>query len=131
LSFSPSIIRIIKWRRFKWAGRVARIGGKRSARYIQRHRDQWEYQDSIKTGLGEVGWDGECITRLPCSWAISIQEPGTLGSGRQQNMLISPTEPDPRETALAMSSDNCKLQTREGAHQQTRNSLESIKERRR
>jgi hypothetical protein len=28
---SPSIIRIIKWRRMRWAGHVARMGEKRNA----------------------------------------------------------------------------------------------------
>jgi hypothetical protein len=39
LYFSPSIIRIIKSRRMRWAGHVARMGEKRSA-----YRLLWESQ---------------------------------------------------------------------------------------
>jgi hypothetical protein len=40
---SPSIIRMIKSRRMRWAGHVARIGEKRNA-YVK-ERDHWEDQD--------------------------------------------------------------------------------------
>ena len=30
---SPSIVRVIKWRRFRWAGHVARMGEKRRMRW--------------------------------------------------------------------------------------------------
>jgi hypothetical protein len=46
---SPSIIRIIKARRMKLAGRVARMGEKRSA-----YRCRWV--DNIRMDLGEVRW---------------------------------------------------------------------------
>jgi hypothetical protein len=62
---SPSIIRIIKSRRMRWAGHVARIGEKRNAyrllvgkpegkRPLGRPRRRWE--DNIRMDLGEVGW---------------------------------------------------------------------------
>jgi hypothetical protein len=62
---SPSIIRIIKSRRMRWAGYVARMGEKRNAyrllvgkpegkRQIGRPRCRWV--DNIKMDLGEVGW---------------------------------------------------------------------------
>jgi hypothetical protein len=62
---SPSIVRIIKSRRMKWADRVARMGEKRSAfellvgkpqgkRPLGRTRRRWV--DNIRTNLGEVGW---------------------------------------------------------------------------
>jgi hypothetical protein len=46
---SPSIIRMIKSRRMRWTGHVARMGEKRNAcRYwweTQKERDHWEDQD--------------------------------------------------------------------------------------
>jgi hypothetical protein len=61
---SPSIIRIIKSRRMRWAGHVARTGEKRNAyrlivgkpegkRPIGRPRCRWV--DNIRMDLGEVG----------------------------------------------------------------------------
>jgi hypothetical protein len=62
---SPSIIRIIKSRRMRWAGHVARMGEKRNAyrllvgkpvgkRPLGRPRRKWV--DNIRMDLGEVGW---------------------------------------------------------------------------
>jgi hypothetical protein len=62
---SPSIIRIIKSRRIKWAGHVARIREKRNAyrllvgkpegkRPLGRPRRRWV--DNIGMDIGEVGW---------------------------------------------------------------------------
>jgi hypothetical protein len=62
---SPSIIRIIKSRRMRWAGHVARMGEKRSAyrllvgnpegkRPLGRPTRRWV--DTIRMDLGEVGW---------------------------------------------------------------------------
>jgi hypothetical protein len=46
---SPSIIRMIKSRRMRWAGNVARMGERRNAYRIlweiQKERDYWEDQD--------------------------------------------------------------------------------------
>jgi hypothetical protein len=64
---SPSIIRIIKSRRMRWAGHVARMGGKRNAyrlllgksegkRPLGRPRRRWV--DNIKMDLLEIGWGG-------------------------------------------------------------------------
>jgi hypothetical protein len=61
---SSSIIRIIKSRRIKWAGHVARMGEKRNAyrllvgksegkRPLGRPRRRW--MDNIRMDLGEVG----------------------------------------------------------------------------
>jgi hypothetical protein len=63
----PSIIRIIKSRRMRWAGHVARMGENRYAyrilvgmpegkRPLGRPRRRWV--DNIKMDLGEIGWDG-------------------------------------------------------------------------
>jgi hypothetical protein len=65
---SPSISRIIKSRRMRWAGHVARMGEKRNAyrllvenpegkRPLGRPRHRWV--DNIRMDLGEVGWGGE------------------------------------------------------------------------
>jgi hypothetical protein len=55
---SPSIIRIIKLRRMRWAGHVARIGEKRNkpegTRPLGRPRHRWV--DNVRMDLGEVGW---------------------------------------------------------------------------
>jgi hypothetical protein len=62
---SPSIIRIIKSRRMRWAGLVARMGEKRNAyrllmgkpertKPLGRPRRKWV--DNIRMDLGEVGW---------------------------------------------------------------------------
>jgi hypothetical protein len=62
---SPSIIRIIKLRRMRWAGHVARMGEKRNAyrllarkpegkRPLGRPRRRWV--DNIRMDLREVGW---------------------------------------------------------------------------
>jgi hypothetical protein len=68
----PSIIRIIKSRRMRWAGHVARMGEKRNADRLlvgkpegkrplgRRPRCRWV--DNIRRNLGEVGWgDVDCI----------------------------------------------------------------------
>jgi hypothetical protein len=62
---SPSIIRIIKSRRMRWAGHVERMGEKRKVyrllvgrlegkRPLGRARRRWVY--NIRMDLGEVGW---------------------------------------------------------------------------
>jgi hypothetical protein len=68
---SPSIIRIIKSRRIRWAGHLAQMGERRNAykilvgnpeekRPLERPRCKWV--DNIKMDLREIGWDGmDCI----------------------------------------------------------------------
>jgi hypothetical protein len=62
---SPSIIRILKSRKMRWVGHVARMGEKRNAyrllvgkpvgkRPLGRPRRRWV--DNIRMDLGEVGW---------------------------------------------------------------------------
>jgi hypothetical protein len=64
---SPSISRIVKARRMRWTGHVARMGEKRNAyrllvgklegrRPLGRQRRRW--LDNIRTDLVEVGWGG-------------------------------------------------------------------------
>jgi hypothetical protein len=64
---SPSMIRVIKSRRMRWAGHVARMGEKRNScrslarstegrRTLGRPNRRWMY--NIKMGLGEIGWTG-------------------------------------------------------------------------
>jgi hypothetical protein len=64
---SPNIIRMMKSRRMRWEGHVARIGAKRNAyrilvgapegkRPLVRQRGRWV--DNIKIDLREIGWDG-------------------------------------------------------------------------
>jgi hypothetical protein len=73
---SPSIITIIKLRRMRWAGHVARIGEKRNVyrllvgkpegkRLLGRPRRRWV--DNIRMDLGEVGgvmWTGLVWLRI-------------------------------------------------------------------
>jgi hypothetical protein len=65
LYFSPNVIRVIKSRRLRWAGHMARMGVRRGAyralvgkpegrRPLERPRRRWE--DNIKIGLRKVGW---------------------------------------------------------------------------
>jgi hypothetical protein len=67
---SPNIIRVIKSRRLRWAGHVARMGERRSAyralvrkhegrRPLGRPRRRWD--DNIKMDLREVGWGMDWI----------------------------------------------------------------------
>jgi hypothetical protein len=62
---SPNVIRVIKSRRIRWAGHVARMGEGRGAyrilvgrpdgkRQLGRPRRSWD--DNIKMDLQEVGW---------------------------------------------------------------------------
>jgi hypothetical protein len=59
---SPSIIRIIKSKRMRWAAHVARMGEKRKAykllvgKPLGRPRCKWV--DNIKMDLLETGWGG-------------------------------------------------------------------------
>jgi hypothetical protein len=64
---SPSIIRIIKSKRMRWAGHVARMGGKRNTYRIlvgkpegkkPLQRPRRRCVDNIKMELRELGWDG-------------------------------------------------------------------------
>jgi hypothetical protein len=64
---SPSIIRVIKSRRMRWAGHVARMRGKGNAYRIlvgkaegkrPLGRPRRRSVDNIKIYLREIGWDG-------------------------------------------------------------------------
>jgi hypothetical protein len=67
LYFSPNIIRMIKSRRLRWVGHVARMGERKNAyrilvgkpegkRPLGRPRQMWV--DNIKMDLRDIGWDG-------------------------------------------------------------------------
>jgi hypothetical protein len=60
----PDIVRVVKWRRMRWAGHLARMGEDRGVhrvlvgkpegkRPLERQRRRWE--DNIKMDLQEVG----------------------------------------------------------------------------
>jgi hypothetical protein len=58
---SPSIIRMIKSRRMRWAGYVARVGAKRNAYRIMVGKPEGKrcrWLDSIKVDLRDIGWGG-------------------------------------------------------------------------
>jgi hypothetical protein len=65
---SPNIIQVIKSRRLRWTGHVARVGEMRNAyivlvvkpegkRPFGKSRRRWE--DNIRMDLREIGW--ECV----------------------------------------------------------------------
>jgi hypothetical protein len=67
---SPNIIGVIKSRRMRWVGHVARIGemrntfkilfgGPEGMRLFRRPRRRWE--DNIRMDLREIGWDVDWI----------------------------------------------------------------------
>ena len=65
----PNIVRVIKSRRIRWAGHVARTGAKRGVYRVlvgkpeeKRPRHRWE--DNIKMDLQEVGCGGMDWTEL-------------------------------------------------------------------
>jgi hypothetical protein len=74
---SPSIIRIIKSRKMRWAGHVARKGGKRNMYRLlvgkpegkgplERPRRRWRdniKMDLLEIGLGVVDWSGLALDR--------------------------------------------------------------------
>jgi hypothetical protein len=75
---SPNIIRIIKSRRMRWAGHVARMGEKRNAyrtlvgkpegkRPLERPRRRWV--DNIKMDLREI-WIGLIWLRIGTSGGL-------------------------------------------------------------
>jgi len=75
LHSSPDIVRVIEYRRMRWAGNVARMGERRSAyrflvgkperkRPLGRLKGRWE--DNIKMDLQEVGWGG-------MDWIVLVQ----------------------------------------------------------
>jgi hypothetical protein len=75
---SPSIIRMIKPRRMRWAGHVARMRAKRNAyrilvektegnKPLESPRLRWV--DNIKIDLREIGWDiMVCIDLVQDRW---------------------------------------------------------------
>jgi hypothetical protein len=81
---SPSIIRIIKWRRMRWTGHVARIRKKRNVyrllvgkpegkRPLGRPRHRWIDNvkvDLLEIGLSVVDWIGLAEDR--CRWRALV-----------------------------------------------------------
>jgi hypothetical protein len=81
---SPSIIRIVKSWRMRWAGHVARMGEKRKAyrllvgkpegkRSLGRPRRRWV--DNIRMDLGEMGWsdvDWICLAKDRNRWRALV-----------------------------------------------------------
>jgi hypothetical protein len=70
---SPNIVRVIKSRRMRWAGHVARMGEGRSVYRVLVGRPEGErplgrptrrWEDNIKMDLRDIGIDGENWIRL-------------------------------------------------------------------
>jgi len=84
-------IRIIKSRKMKWVGRVARRGGTRNVhkivvgkaegkRPIGRRRHKWE--DNIRIDLREIGWEDVDWMRLAHDrnqWRVLVNTVANLG----------------------------------------------------
>jgi hypothetical protein len=91
---SPNIIRIIKSRRMRWAGHVARMGEKRNVyrllvrkpegkRPLGRPRRRW--MNNIKMGLLEIGlkgcgldWSGSGYVQLKSSCELGNEPSGSI-----------------------------------------------------
>jgi hypothetical protein len=66
---SPNIIRVIKSRRLRWAGHVARMGGRGAYRTLVGKpegrgpfgRPRRRREDNIKMDLRKIGWGTDCI----------------------------------------------------------------------
>jgi hypothetical protein len=88
---SPNIVRVIKSRRMRWAGHVARMGKGRGVyrvlvgkpegkRQVGRPRRRWE--DNIKMDLGEIGIDGAKWIQLAqdrVRWRVFVDTVINLG----------------------------------------------------
>jgi hypothetical protein len=88
---SPSIIRIIKSRRMRWAGHVARIGEKKNVyrllvgkpegkRTLGRPRSRWIYNikmDLLEIGLSAVDWI--CLAQDRYKWRALVNSVMNLG----------------------------------------------------
>jgi hypothetical protein len=62
---SPNIVRVIKSRRMRWTGHVARIGeGKVVYRVLVGKPEGRRWEDNIKLDLREIGIDGANWIRL-------------------------------------------------------------------
>jgi hypothetical protein len=82
---SPIIIRIIKWRRMRWAGHVARMGEKRNVyrllvrkpdgkRPLGRPRRSWTYNikmDLLEIGVSVLDWIGLAQDRYRWSTLVN------------------------------------------------------------
>jgi hypothetical protein len=77
ISIIPSIIRIIKSRRMRWAGHVARMGEKRNSYRIlvgkpegnrPLGRPRRRCVENIKMDLREIGWDGVDWIDMAQNW---------------------------------------------------------------
>jgi hypothetical protein len=89
LYFSPSINRLIKLRRMRWAGHVAQMEEKKNAyrllvgkRPLRRPRCRWV--DNIKIDLRETGWCGvEWIgpAQGTDKWRALVKKARTFSSG--------------------------------------------------
>jgi hypothetical protein len=98
---SPSIIRIIKLRRRKWAGHVAQMREERNAyrllvrkpegkRLLGRPRRRWV--DNIRMALEEVGWgdlDWIGLAQDRNRWKALVNSAGKLSSGLTTGGLSS------------------------------------------
>jgi hypothetical protein len=89
----PSIVRIIKSRRMRWAGHVARMGEKRNVyrllvgkpegkRPLRRQRCRWmdnSKMDLLEIGLNVVDWIGLAQDRYRwralVNWVMNLQVP--------------------------------------------------------
>jgi hypothetical protein len=98
---SPYIVRVIKSRRMRWAGHVARMGEGRGVyrvlvgrpegkRQLGRPRRRWE--DNIKMDLREIGIDGVNWIRLAqdgIRWRAFVNTVITFGFHKKAGYLLT------------------------------------------
>jgi hypothetical protein len=96
----PNIIRVIKSRRMRWVGHVARMGERRGVyrvlvgrpegkRPLGRPRRRWE--DNIKIELREIGIDGVSSIRLVqdrVQWRASVSTVMNLRFPKKKSRLL-------------------------------------------
>jgi len=73
LYYSPSIVRVIKWRRMRWAGHVSRMGERRGAFRVLVGKP------GERDHLGDPGADGRIILRWTSGsgmWGYGLDRAG-------------------------------------------------------
>ena len=129
LFYPSNIFRMIKSRRIRWAGRVARMGERRGVyrtlfgkperkKTLEKHRRRWEY--NIKMNLKKTGCDGvdminltqhsspDGIVTLLWSWCLRCQRILKVTQAISQLLVLSPV-PDKSKVMTQTKRDTLVL----------------------